>query len=183
MNLHLDNISSSAEPSVTKFALVMHHHGPECLARRLVCCLQVRAHIVKYDCFYHICWTANLFAPTFKWMVHHHKLECLVQKNTLFSWSWSQCRFKTLFSFLSILYLLYHWSLGNQTRCADLLLIITKPSTTKWAYTDSSTLTYSITWHTKMVGRGCILLRKMTNLVFFVKFVQGRQLFWKPILL
>ena len=57
--------------------------------------------------------------------------------------------------------LLYHWSLGNQTRCADLLLIVTKPSTTKWAYTDSSTLTYSISKHT-MVG---ILPGKVTNLV------------------
>ena len=35
---------------------------------------------------------------------------------------------------LCIMYLLYHWSLGSQTRCADLLLIITKSSTTKWAY-------------------------------------------------
>ena len=41
----------------------------------------------------------------------------------------------------------YHWSFGNQTKCADLLLLITKQSTTKWAYTDSSTLTYSITRH------------------------------------
>ena len=48
---------------------------------------------------------------------------------------------------LRILYLLYHWSLCNQTRCADLLLVITKPSTRKWAYIDSSTLTYSITRH------------------------------------
>ena len=27
-----------------------------------------------------------------------------------------------------------HWSLGNQRRCADVLFIVTKPSTTKWAY-------------------------------------------------
>ena len=50
-----------------------------------------------------------------------------------------------------ILYLLYHWSLGNR-RCADLLCIITKPSTTKWAYTVSSTLTYTITRHTTGLG-------------------------------
>ena len=42
------------------------------------------------------------------------------------------------------LYFLYHWSLGNQRRCSDLLFIITKPRTTKWACTDSSTLTYTI---------------------------------------
>ena len=42
---------------------------------------------------------------------------------------------------------LYNWSLCNQTRCADVLLTITKPSTRKWVYTDSSTSTYSITRH------------------------------------
>ena len=40
--VQLDDISSTAEPSVTKLGLV--HHGPECHARRLVCCLQVQGH-------------------------------------------------------------------------------------------------------------------------------------------
>ena len=64
---------------------------------------------------------------------------------------------------LCIICLLYHWSLGMQRRCADcadLLFIITKPSTTKWGYTDSSTLTYTITRHTT----GGILPLKATNL-------------------
>ena len=39
VNFHLDDISSTAEPFVTKLGIVMHHHGPECHARRLVCCL------------------------------------------------------------------------------------------------------------------------------------------------
>ena len=57
-------------------------------------------------------------------------------------------RFETVLNlYISYNYLLYHWSLGNQTKCADLLLLITKRSTTRWAYTDSSTLTYSITKH------------------------------------
>ena len=38
----------------------------------------VRAHLIRYDCFYHVCWTADLFATKFNWMVHHHKLECFV---------------------------------------------------------------------------------------------------------
>ena len=50
---------------------------------------------------------------------------------------------------LCILYLLLHRSLYHQRGCADLLFIITKPSTTKWANTDSSTLTYTTTRHTK----------------------------------
>ena len=82
VNVHLDSIFSTAEPIVTKLGMVMHHHEPECHARRLVCCLQVqgplRAHINKYGCFYHIYWTAHLFATKFNWMVHHHKLECFV---------------------------------------------------------------------------------------------------------
>ena len=49
---------------------------------------------------------------------------------------------------LCILYLLYHWSLGNQRKCAGLLFIIPKPCTSKWAYTDSSNLTYTVTRHT-----------------------------------
>ena len=31
-------------PFVTKLGLVMHHHGPECHARRVVCCFQVQGH-------------------------------------------------------------------------------------------------------------------------------------------
>ena len=44
VNVHLEDISSTAKPSVTKPAIVMHHHGPECCARRLVCCLQVQVY-------------------------------------------------------------------------------------------------------------------------------------------
>ena len=82
VNVHLDNISSAAERPVTKLGMVMQHHGPKCHARRLVCCLlvrvTVRAELNRYDCFHHICWTADLFATKFSWMVHHHKLECFV---------------------------------------------------------------------------------------------------------
>ena len=28
VTIHLDDISSAAEPSVTNLAMVMHHHGP-----------------------------------------------------------------------------------------------------------------------------------------------------------
>ena len=43
VNVHLDNISSAAESS-SKLGMVVQHHGPKCLARRLVCCLQVQGH-------------------------------------------------------------------------------------------------------------------------------------------
>ena len=68
-------------------------------------------------------------------------------------------------------YLLYRWSLGNQTRCADLLLIISKLSTTKWAYTDGSSLTYSITRHRTERGVSS-RTRRQTLLVLFC--------FWSP---
>ena len=44
VNVHLDNISSAAEPSVTKFWMVVQHHGPKCHSRRSVCCLQGQGH-------------------------------------------------------------------------------------------------------------------------------------------
>ena len=44
VNVHMDDISSAAEHSVTKFGIVMHHHGPEYHARRLVCCLKSQGH-------------------------------------------------------------------------------------------------------------------------------------------
>ena len=44
VNVHLDDTSTAAEPSDSKLCMVMHHHGPECHASRLVCCLQVQGH-------------------------------------------------------------------------------------------------------------------------------------------
>ena len=66
----------------------------------------------------------------------------------------------------SFMYLLSSVPLVSwQSRCTDLLLVITKPSTTKWAYTDSSTLTYAVTRHTM----GGILPGKATNLGFLFR--------------
>ena len=44
VNVHPNDISSAAEHSVTKCCIVMQHHGPKYLARRLVSCLQVQGH-------------------------------------------------------------------------------------------------------------------------------------------
>ena len=44
VSVHLDYISSTAELSFTRLGTMMHHHGPECHASRLVCCLQVQGH-------------------------------------------------------------------------------------------------------------------------------------------
>ena len=82
LNVHLDEVFSTPEPSVTKLCMVMHHHGSEVMQDNWFAVFKVRvtvkADIIRYDCSYHICWTADLFATTFNWMVHHHKLECVV---------------------------------------------------------------------------------------------------------
>ena len=36
VNVHLNNILSTAEPVVTKLGMVVQHHGPECHVKRLV---------------------------------------------------------------------------------------------------------------------------------------------------
>ena len=103
----------------------------------------VRAHLIRYDCFYHICWTADLSVTSPNWMVHHHKLESFVLK---LDWCFQgQGHSEGLKLYWIFMYLLSSVPLISwQSRCTDLLLIITKPSTTKWAYT----LTYIITRHT-----------------------------------
>ena len=45
VNVHVDGIFSTAEFFVTKLGMVMHHHRPECHARRLVCCLHVQGQV------------------------------------------------------------------------------------------------------------------------------------------
>ena len=44
VNVHLDDIFSTAEPFVNKLGMVMHLKGSECHARRLVCYLQGQDH-------------------------------------------------------------------------------------------------------------------------------------------
>ena len=83
-NVHLGDISSTAEPFLTTLGIVMHHHGPVCHVWRLICCLQGHDHskgsynqIWLFQPYPLYCWS---FATRFNGMVHHHKLECLVWK-------------------------------------------------------------------------------------------------------
>ena len=147
MNVHLGNIST-AETSVTKLGMVMQHYGPKCHARRLVCYLQiqgvtVQAHLIKYDRFFHICWSAYLFATKFDWWYIIISWSVLCKNQIVFK-AKITVKVENLIESFCILYLLYHWSLCNQNRCVDLLFMITKTSTTKWVFTDSSTLTDTI---------------------------------------
>ena len=83
VNVHLNDISSAAEPSVTKLGMVMQHHGPKYHAKRLFPVFKfrvtVRAHLIKEDCF---CISQFLSAELLTfcnqiWLVHYHKLEIL----------------------------------------------------------------------------------------------------------
>ena len=63
VNVHLDDIASTAEPFVVKLGMVMQHRGPKCHAQSVMqedwfavfkFSVTVRAHMIRYDCFYHI---------------------------------------------------------------------------------------------------------------------------------
>ena len=130
VNVHLNDISSAAEPSVTKLAMVMQHHGPK-YARRLVSCLQVQGHsggsfdqIWLFLSYLLNCWS---FCSQI-WMVHYHKLK---NKIVVFKVKIT-VTVQNFIESLCILYLLYHWSLGNQRRCAYLLFIITNQAQQSW---------------------------------------------------
>ena len=81
VNVHLNDTSSAAEPSVTKLGMVMQHHGPKYHAKRLVSCFRVHGHSEgSFDQIW-------LFLPNLLncwsfcnqiWMVHYHKLECFL---------------------------------------------------------------------------------------------------------
>ena len=80
VNVHLDDKSSAAEPSVIKLGMVMQHYEPDCLSKRLVCCLQGQGHSEgsykgsynqNMDMLY-IIWTANPFANKFGLMSLYH---------------------------------------------------------------------------------------------------------------
>ena len=44
MTVHLDDISSTAKPFVAKLGIVVHQHGRECRAKRVVCYFQGQGH-------------------------------------------------------------------------------------------------------------------------------------------
>ena len=98
------------------------------MQEKIVCYLKVkvtaRAHMIKI-CL--LVWWCFIRRQSVLWKKKRRLLHIR---------SRSQWRFKTLLNLyllnnLFILYLLHRWSLGYHSRCADLLLIITKPSTTK----------------------------------------------------
>ena len=71
VNAHLNGISTVAEPSnlvwwcsITGQNIMQEDWFPVFRFR-----ITVRAYFIKYDCFYHMCWTADLFATKFGWYI------------------------------------------------------------------------------------------------------------------
>ena len=114
-------------PQLIKFGIMMalSWSSVSCITFRVI----VRAHIIKYECFYHICWTADFFATTFNRMVPDQAGVFCVKNQIVVFKVMIKVQVQNFIESLCILYLLYHWSLGNQTKCTDLLKIIIKPST------------------------------------------------------
>ena len=81
----LDDISATAEYFATKLSMMMHHHGPECHAKRLICYFQGRGHCKSsYDQNKTISTVSFelliLFATKLGLIVHYYKkLDCCVQ--------------------------------------------------------------------------------------------------------
>ena len=80
VNVHLDNINCWTFCNQTWYcdALSWARVMQEDLFAVFKFKVTVKTYIIKYNSFYHIYWTANLFATKFNLMVYHHKLECLV---------------------------------------------------------------------------------------------------------
>ena len=129
----------------------------------------VRAYIIRYDCFHHIYWTADLSAIKCKWMVLYHKLECFVQKLDCCFQGQGHSEGFFFFKALCISYVLYHWSLGNQIGCADSLFLIAKP-VQQSGHILTVTLSFSVSRGIqRREGEGAILPCKATNrFCFFV---------------
>ena len=131
----------------------------------------VRAHLIKYDCFYHMHWTTDLFLQPnlIGWYIIISWTDLCKKYIVVFKVKVS-VKVQNSIESLCILYLLFHWSAG-------LLLLTIKPNTTKWACTDSSTLTYSIIWHvleatSSLVACGGQVLGEILNLIsLFRKFL------------
>ena len=52
INVHLDNVLSTAQPFATKLGMVMHHHGQECHVKRLICYIKGQGHSYSEGSYY-----------------------------------------------------------------------------------------------------------------------------------
>ena len=80
-------------PQLIKFGIMvaLSWSSVSCITFKVI----VRAHIIKYECFYHICWTADFFATTFNRMVPDQAGVFCAKIRFLFSRSRSQWKFCT----------------------------------------------------------------------------------------
>ena len=123
MNVCPDDIFWIAEPFTTKLGMVMHHYEPDCLSKRLVCCLQGQGHnnIIKIWLFNILSELLILLQAKLGLMVHHHKVDCLWKDWIALLWSRSrsQKRFRIPVNVHLEWYLLSCWTFCNQTWYGD----------------------------------------------------------------
>ena len=80
--------------------------------------------IIMCDCFYHIHWAGLLFwqLNLIEWHMIFWSVLC---KNLTFVFKVKvTVKVQILIRSLCILYFLYHWTVGNQTKCVDVLWLI-----------------------------------------------------------
>ena len=141
MNVCLDSTFWTAEPFVTWLGFVMHYcelasSWTGVLFRKMIGCLQGQGHNEGFynqnDYFCHMCWITNPFTTKLGFMADYYihflvkRLDCCGQgqghsEGSELHWTFVKP------------YFLYHWSLCNESRCVDVLLL--KP---EWAYTVNS---------------------------------------------
>ena len=139
----------------------MHQHRPECHAKRLVCYLQgliglktptifkvkvtMRA-VIKYG-FYHFIWNSLLFLrPNFIgwYIIMFGSILC---KNWIFEFKVKGHSEGSNIHWIFVLIFCTTGLLATKLGVSMHCYWCTEPSTTKWAYTESKFVTYSITRH------------------------------------
>ena len=121
-------------------------------------------------------WLIFFFAALlWVFMIHKHTGRWMWQGSTSFvSWKWEKCschskasrRWRQHHNQIDYILVKKHFLSGVN----DLLFLLTKPNTTKWAYTGSNTLTYTITRHA--MGRGFFCARQQ-NLLCLCSFASN----------
>ena len=151
--------------------MVIQHHEPDGHAKKFVSYLQGQGH--RWCIILGQCHTRRLIC-NFQGCSHSEgsltlSTELLIfLQPDLIGWAGMSCTnwivvskvkvtlmVQNFIKSLFFLYLLFHWFLGNQTRCADVLLLITKPNTTKWHIQTVTLWLKSITRHVGGGGGFC----------------------------
>ena len=80
VNVHLDNISSTAEPSITKLGMVIYIMSQSAMQEDWFAVLKFRvtvgAPLIKCNCSYHIYWITKSSTTKLGMVMHHRQPDC-----------------------------------------------------------------------------------------------------------